>query len=939
MFFTQDDYRKIEQWLSKNSVKDTEFNEAITPFNGNETVAIVQNGHNAKASISDIVKQMFLLGVSDFLNVTDKYGEKYITLTDAIRLIPYMSRKIGQVITFLNTEGNWELYQFQGESILQWNNNTLWVDLLAEIEAKVNVVPDEEDITGVKSEDKTVIKFKDKQYNPDEFSGLGRVYLRKNIVEIEDDLGQLNRINLLQQSMLSKENTIYIIQYDYDLNGQEITVPENCVLQFEGGSISRGTLVGDNTKISSSITFIFGLDIILSGNWSIDKIYPEWFGADTKNSDNYSSIQVAVNMAKSIGSYVYLSNYYKVKNTIVLPEYGKLDGAGRYRCGLILDSETNLLQAKTWCSVKNISLKSTFGEESSNINNTTGTLLLLQDLEYVPEWADQGGACYKVTLENLLVINAPYRGIHTINACYLSYKDISVYSSHGDYNVVFEGGSEQSGSTTINMLGSNEITSSVGKGILINGVSTSKFHFIAEGNTLGAMDIRGNLLHNIFELCYFENNKGEYSIDIDANSCYCNKFDNCFFYETNVTTVLKAKASLASYDNIFKMSGYISSSDIQSDGFVFENTDYTYANKFSGSVRRGGKFWIDSNLKYKPYSLLPNSLFSEWGYPDTNGVRPKGMTYSAGTFDIGIGGYANSPYYVIFQQGTDTSQYNGLVWEHVENYLQEDISSYKLVVAGRKGNAQIIIQLSGNNPGNSTVNHNFSSTSEWQTYTIGEWETSLFNNLNKEDITNLQITVRAVDAGFELGMVSLYDVNNDFFLPISGVNNTSHRNIGLREDRPSDLTQFDQGFKYWDATLRQEIIWDGKKWLNSDGSQASSVVNANMYDNLLYYINNIFTQENTTYNIGTNITIELGRTLNIPNGCTLNFCGGKIIGGGTININGANILPYGCNIKELITASLEGNYKEGQVLYDSSLKKMKLWNGSEWTNLDGTPLE
>ncbi len=48
MFFTQDDYKKIQQWLSKNSVKDTEFNEAIVPFEGNETIAFVQNGHNVK---------------------------------------------------------------------------------------------------------------------------------------------------------------------------------------------------------------------------------------------------------------------------------------------------------------------------------------------------------------------------------------------------------------------------------------------------------------------------------------------------------------------------------------------------------------------------------------------------------------------------------------------------------------------------------------------------------------------------------------------------------------------------------------------------------------------------------------------------------------------------------------------------------------------------
>ena len=31
-------------------------------------------------------------------------------------------------------------------------------------------------------------------------------------------------------------------------------------------------------------------------------------------------------------------------------------------------------------------------------------------------------------------------------------------------------------------------------------------------------------------------------------------------------------------------------------------------------------------------------------------------------------------------------------------------------------------------------------------------------------------------------------------------------------------------------------------------------------------------------------------------------------------------------------------YKEGQTMYDSTLKKMKLWNGVDWTNLDGTPL-
>ena len=49
--------------------------------------------------------------------------------------------------------------------------------------------------------------------------------------------------------MINKENTIYEIRYDFDLNGTEITIPEGCVLDFQGGSISNGTVTVINTKI------------------------------------------------------------------------------------------------------------------------------------------------------------------------------------------------------------------------------------------------------------------------------------------------------------------------------------------------------------------------------------------------------------------------------------------------------------------------------------------------------------------------------------------------------------------------------------------------------------------------------------------------------------------------------------------------------------------
>lgn len=130
MFFTQEDYRKIEDYLKRKSIKDTQFDEAITPLDGEEEIAFVQNGKNVKAHVKDIVEQLFLLGVSDFVNITDKYNQSYIDLKEAIDLIPFYSRKKGQVITFINKEGDWVVYQFKGYNTLQWNNTTLWVNTL-----------------------------------------------------------------------------------------------------------------------------------------------------------------------------------------------------------------------------------------------------------------------------------------------------------------------------------------------------------------------------------------------------------------------------------------------------------------------------------------------------------------------------------------------------------------------------------------------------------------------------------------------------------------------------------------------------------------------------------------------------------------------------------------------------------------------------------------
>ena len=55
--------------------------------------------------------------------------------------------------------------------------------------------------------------------------------------------------NILTPDIINQPNTIYEIRYDFDLNGEIITIPENCVFKFCGGSFKNGTLNGKNSKI------------------------------------------------------------------------------------------------------------------------------------------------------------------------------------------------------------------------------------------------------------------------------------------------------------------------------------------------------------------------------------------------------------------------------------------------------------------------------------------------------------------------------------------------------------------------------------------------------------------------------------------------------------------------------------------------------------------
>lgn len=265
-------------------------------------------------------------------------GNKY-TLEGAIVQVPEDIRMVGLKASFLNNSGLVETWEFAGgafENIENWKSNEdkltdirdeaidkikdaesdaisnfssqrVTPDMLSEstkqfINASgggtINNLADDEDLVSVdKGENLSVLKFADRAYNPDRFSGKGYKILRRNIV---------NGKNILTQEMINQPYTIYVVQYDFDLNGATITLSEGCMFDFQGGSISNGFLEG---KIENT------------------HARPEWFHSP-KDGDWSAAIQQALNICPTVK----LSDkIYNISRKIVLNIYNSLIGCGHAR--------------------------------------------------------------------------------------------------------------------------------------------------------------------------------------------------------------------------------------------------------------------------------------------------------------------------------------------------------------------------------------------------------------------------------------------------------------------------------------------------------------------------------------------------------------------------------------------------------------------------------
>ena len=53
--------------------------------------------------------------------------------------------------------------------------------------------------------------------------------------------------SLIEQ--VTEPDTKYVVKWNYDLHGDTLTIPTGCMVEFDGGQISNGRIVWNNTKV------------------------------------------------------------------------------------------------------------------------------------------------------------------------------------------------------------------------------------------------------------------------------------------------------------------------------------------------------------------------------------------------------------------------------------------------------------------------------------------------------------------------------------------------------------------------------------------------------------------------------------------------------------------------------------------------------------------
>lgn len=635
----------------------------------------------------------------------------------------------------------------------------------------------------------------DKTYDPANYSGLGRVVLKKKEA--------INGKNILTQDMINQPNSIYEIQYDFDLNGSSILIPLNSVLYFNGGTINNGSLNFNNTILKGNITL---LNVEVTGNLLNSDIYLNWFRYSNNTHDDWYIIKSLFN----ISSNIHLEN--RVYN---------LDKKNHMNDSIVINDNTNILGNNATfnlnCTTEGIDVfikiqeKRNISISDINIKCNIGSLIDPPAGHGSTKYLSSGiyailinNSVDNLILNNINMLNVAY-GLKTsktydytkdvlyhninINNCYI-YADMPIQGSGFAYLNVkgskFKSRGVNSGNHAIYILSSRD-------GLL--DIDRSLYFYDCEFNSpypdgqviqiYDAYDYESDISNCYFTNCKISGRAGvtaSISQELFFNNCElysdgiggCNPTGKLNFYNCNIT-------NYSFYENI-----YINNCNIKSTDNIIIG-DSTYNNKKPLVIH-------NSNITTNAYFIYNNIDYNLLDIKNCN-ITVEGSALVSQRVDQivnleFINCIINVRARLVYAPSKSTK--NTIIFSNC--VLTTKDKSVFFTTNAPDNNIELIFNVCNymgdilNNP----LEPRYYGSTPPTTY-VSKGQMYYNNVINKPIYWN--------GASY---------VDNLGYPPAISKGSTSQRPI---------LTSTDLGFQYYDTTLKKYICWNGAAWTNLDGTQ------------------------------------------------------------------------------------------------------------------------
>lgn len=659
-------------------------------------------------------------------------------------------------------------------------------EILLNGESYGNAVPaDEEDLTSVNG----ALQLKDREVNADNFQSKGYVILRKNIVDGK---------NILTQEMINQPNTIYEIRYDFNLNGQEITIPDGCVLKFEGGEMKNGDVTFNNTSLQSPLSYIF--NTINVGGTVLGTIPVEYFGCfpnQPESIDLATSLKQVYSISSTAklraGRYYTKESSIEVKNLIgsgksaTIIEFSNIKSANpAFRFGKTTGGPEN----RTWnnyISDLQVEIKNNGATQTSAIEINNATRAVLE----------------RITLINYNVRNSEYSGEELTNP--------ELYSN---YALVTNGASELIDISNYTFIADIPIYTkrncdllSLRKGYL----ECSEFGFAGiygvplgtNSEISGGLDIARGLYGMHFTPNYSDSFRTNYSnirieqLRAGGANIYVNAADN-------VLSFIISNLSLSTNTKGFKIEGDSPCRIFLQNIICFDSDTYDLFDISNPrTIIYGSKFNMNKVKKFKDVSGAKISQDNLYTLPDPFVIstsNPPEVNYSINTLTV-----RNDVITISRPMKESNSSYIASVL-YSKLFTQDSIIlNINVYDRGVAATLKALIRIEDDK---------FSSISIIE----DRFNLSRYLGLKINVDYYLDLYVTGIDSIF-------YDFSGIAFNSTDKLSLINYyKTDGISSDRPS-LSSSDYGFEYFDTTLNKQIIWNGTEWTNLDGTSLDNPVN------------------------------------------------------------------------------------------------------------------